>query len=1005
MKRPVLIYVLPFVFALLSCNGREGQEPDVLGLFNVTFLDEDMPDRALTDLPAVDRLMIDVSESGSRDVRTYSYKVKDGVVEKGIDIPFKEGASYELHLWAQKSSGSVYTVRPGSLKEGASVKYPDRFKADDLASFDSYTGVARFSYPDGMPSEIRMKRNVARIDFVFTKERLAEDDVTEIEMTVEGLADKIPCPEEGSQSEGKAVYVLKDDASCFAGHEAYNDDPRFIRAGSGYLPTDGSCKVDVTMTMTDRQGNKVGSRVDDVIIIEAGMVTSLIFDGDKLIWKGVSGDVLPSTPSKDGWIHISSVSEFASLLAGGGQKGARYHICNDMDMSLLPSYIARDMGGTAVFEDICIDAGIYAGESVPVDYKVNPQGVRKIYNMEMPSAAGLFADVRGFEATNMLIENVIVGQESENQSGTGVLVGKSTGDLTLKNIKVTDSEVSAPCRVGGLVGAVYGGDVSINDCDLTSVNVATIYKKGVSGQAGGLIGYIGRSKDNDRSEEVDVNLYRCDLQGCRITAYMQSEELHSGRMVGTLSGYDRNEKVSFVLCYADDATLIVPKGEGRDDKARNTTGRYVNTYRSVFSDELPSEYEDLIGGQVYWRGRVRYGNYQVETQFKEFVPKWDGITAVTPLKADPDYDGNVKPGEANYMVYAPSDLIGLRGVTETPGALYLASDVDMNGQGYDGRFNIPANFADAYNESKDDNLFPPFKRVQLLEGNGKTIHNLAICQFNSRATAFILGANETTEHRNVNFRNCCVIGTHTEVEENSTAEAAIVCANASGTSYKMEKVNAYDCKVFGVQKIGTLISNLSADDSRISDCKVERSYIENYEVFIDEMFTGSFQYMDYAVIASKSFYPHGEVGGLIGFVSSNTFIENCNVVDSKINCYGLDDVGADIIPVQAATMLNVLGYYHIPGRHVSTLIGDIRTIDGESIQINGCKVDSKTKCTNRWDKYCWTTITNAHKTYPYIGSCYYVAFLDKVGTVFVDGYRINLADCRKSSVCYQHNIK
>ena len=574
----------------------------------------------------------------------------------------------------------------------------------------------------------------------------------------------------------------------------------------------------------------------------------------------------------------------------------------------------------------------------------------------------------------------------------------------LKNIKVKDSEVMAPRRVGGLIGAIYGGEVNLNDCDLTEVKVSTTYKKNASGQAGGLVGYIGRESEQDRSEEVDVTLYKCDLQDCKVTAYMQSEELHSGRLVGTLSGYDRDEKLSFVLCTADDRTIMVNKGEGRDEKARVGSGRYINAHKSAFCDDLPAEYEDLIGGQKYNRGVVRYGNYQVETQLKEFVPRWDGVTVVTPLKADPEYDGDVKKGKSNYMVYAPSDLVGIRNETDLPEAIYLARSVDMNGQGEDGEYNVPDYFEDSYYESKDDNLFTPFKRVPLLEGNGNSLYNLGICQYDAKLTAFVLSASETTVHRNLDFRNCCVIGTHTEVETNSTAQVALLCSNASGKSYKMENVNAYDCKVFGVQKIGTLISILSADDSSVKDCNVERSYIENYEVLIDELFTGSFKFQDYAVIATQSFYPHGEVGGMIGFLTGNAEIKNCNVKESVINCYGLDDIGADIIPSQAASILTLMGYYHVPGRHVSTFIGDIRTIDGETIQINNCNVDSKTKCTRRWDKYCWTTITNAHKTYPYIGSCYYVAFMDKVGAVFVDGNRINIHDCRKTSACYEHNI-
>ena len=1000
MKRLHFFCIFALLLSVVSCNRPDELAPDVPGVFNVNFRDADAQHQAVQEAPAVDRLLIDVYESESTSPVTYSYNVKDGVVERGIDIPFKEGGSYELYFWAQKGSGSVYSVKPGSIRDGATIKYPANFKSDDLASFDSYSASAKFIYPDGLPSEIQMNRNVAKLDFVFYKDKLAENKVSKVEVTIDGLPEAIVFTGDESGAEGKASYRFENLTDL----KDYNLDSRISCLGTGYLPVSGPSQVRIAMKMSDSSGNKVGSTVEDELGLKAGMSTALIFNGDRLVWKGIQDNSVPSTPAKDGWIHISSVGEFAALLAGGGQKGAKYHICNDMDMSLLPLSVTKDFRSDAMFEDICIDGGVYAGESVPNDYKVNPQGTVRIFNLELPSASGLFANVRNFEATNLVIEDVIVGKESENQEGTGVLIGKSYGKVTLKNVKVKDSEAIAPRRIGGAIGAVYGGEVMLNDCDLTSVKVSTSYKKGTSGQAGGLIGYIGRKSEKERSEKLDVTVFKCELQGCKVTAYMQSEELHSGRLVGTLSGYDNGEKLSIILSTADAKTTLSHKGEGRDETARKGTGRYTNAHKSAFCADLPAEYEDLIGGQVYHRGLVRFGNYQVETQLKEFIPRWDGITSVTPLKADPKYDGDVKSGSSNYVVYTPADLVGVRASTDAPDAIYLARSVDMNGQGADGQYNVPENFADSYYESEDDNLLTPFKRVKLLEGNGNTIYNMGICQYNSKSTSFILSATESTTHRNINFRNCCVIGTHTEVETNSTAQAAIVCSNAGGKNYKMEKVNAYDCKVFGVQKIGTLIANLSADESTISDCNVERSYIENYEVLIDEIFTGSFDYQGYAVIATQSFYPHGEVGGMIGFVSSNTEIKNCNVRETDVNCYGLDDIGADIIPVQAATILNVLGYYHVPGRHVSTFIGDIRTIDGETIKINNCRVDSKTKCTRRWDKYCWKTIGNVHKTYPYIGSCYYVAFMDNIGTVFVDGNRINLHDCRKTSACYEHNI-
>lgn len=1000
MKKLHLFCIFTFILSVVSCNRPDDLGPDVPGVFDVTFIDPAMPPQSVQEAPAVDRLFIDVYESNARTPKTYTYSVRNGVVEKGIDIPFEEGCTYEVYLWAQKGSGSAYSVKPGGIRDGVSVKYPSDFKSGDLATYDSYSAVEKFIYPDGLPSEIRMKRNVAKVDFAFFKNRLVESNVSMIELTVEGLPHKILPGADSAEPGGKAIIRLGVSSDL----SDYDSDERLTCLGTGYFPMNGTSEFKINMTMSDASGNRIAASMEETLVFDSGSSTALIYDGGKLVWKGIQDDALPSTPSEDGWIHISSVSEFAALLSGGGQKGAKYHICNDMDMSLLPLSVTGSFKSEALFEDICVDGGIYPGDAVPVDYKTTASGAIRIHGLEFPAASALFANVRNFEASNIILENLIIGAESDDEDGTGALIGRSYGKVSLSNIKVKNSAVMAPRRIGGLIGAILGGTVDMNDCDLSSVNVSTIYKKGVSGQAGGLVGYIGRVSETDRSEKLDVTISRCDLKDCKVTAYMQSEELHSGRFVGTMNGYDRNEMLTFILSSADEGTKVICKGVGRDEKARALSGRYVNKYKGAFCEDLSAECENLLGGQIYQRGLVRFGNYQVETQLKEFAPRWDGVSVITPLKADPAYDGDVNAGETAYVVYSPADLVGLREATSTPEAIYLAANVDMNGQGEDGEYNVPENFADSYHKSDDDNLFAPFTRVRLLEGNGNTIYNLGICQHNATSTAFIKSANETTVHRNISFRNCCVIGTHTEVETNSTAQAAMVCSNAGGKSYTMQNVNTYDCKVFGVQKIGSLVANLSANSSSISECNVERSYIENYEVFIDELFTGSFEYQGFSVTASQSFYPHGEVGGLIGFVSGNATIAKCSVSESEINCYGLDDIAADVTPSAVESFLDAIGYYFVPGRHVSTFIGDVRTISGESINISNCKTDSRTKCTRRWDRYCWITPTGDHKTYPYIGSCYYVAFLDKFGTVYIDGQRINLHDCRKTSACYEHNI-
>jgi hypothetical protein len=287
----------------------------------------------------------------------------------------------------------------------------------------------------------------------------------------------------------------------------------------------GTSEFKINMTMSDASGNRIAASMEEALVFDSGSSATLIYDGETLVWKGIQDNALPSTPSEDGWIHISSVNEFAALLAAGGQKGAKYHICNDMDMSLLPISVTDSFKSEALFEDICIDGGIYPGDAVPVDYKTTASGSIRIHGLEFPSASALFASVRNFEASNIILEDLIVGSESDNEEGTGTLIGRAYGKVSLTNIKVKNSEVMAPRRIGGLIGAIFGGKVDLNDCDLTSVNVSTTYKKGVSGQAGGLVGYIGRISEKDRSEKLDVSISKCDLRDCKVTAYMQSEDL------------------------------------------------------------------------------------------------------------------------------------------------------------------------------------------------------------------------------------------------------------------------------------------------------------------------------------------------------------------------------------------------------------------------------------------------------------------------------------------------
>ena len=106
----------------------------------------------------------------------------------------------------------------------------------------------------------------------------------------------------------------------------------------------------------------------------------------------------------------------------------------------------------------------------------------------------------------------------------------------------------------------------------------------------------------------------------------------------------------------------------------------------------------------------------------------------------------------------------------------------------------------------------------------------------------------------------------------------------------------------------------------------------------------------------------------------NTTVTDCYVKSTQINAVGQADQKAELSGDWAAVLgINLAGGFTVPGRHVSTLIGDIRTGNGSSsfnITISRCSADAETeRMISSWDKHA----SNAQ----FIGQCYYVYSKDK----------------------------
>ena len=321
---------------------------------------------------------------------------------------------------------------------------------------------------------------------------------------------------------------------------------------------------------------------------------------------------------------------------------------------------------------------------------------------------------------------------------------------------------------------------------------------------------------------------------------------------------------------------------------------------------------------------------------------------------------------------------------------------------------MPDEFEQSKCKSEDDNWFKPFSYVKDLDGQNNTIYNLSLHSKARSDTAytcaFILSVQKdtVTTHKNLNMRNCCTVvpvfhkgeGYSEDLSHGAIFMRASGGDTSSGTPvYTMDNIHIYDSKVFALQHSGVLCGILAR--ANMLNCSVNNCHIENYNCEVNpELFSKTVTIAGSEIEVYEHFYSHGEIGALVGSVRRECTISNCHVRNTRIHAFHEPDKEAQmrsdgLLGKAAIATAKALGYYLIPGRHVSTLIGSIRTIKGETITINGCTVDAATRCTQSHNKH--------NDSYPFIGQAYFVQFQDTEGKVIVNGNELTLADCNKNT--------
>ena len=358
----------------------------------------------------------------------------------------------------------------------------------------------------------------------------------------------------------------------------------------------------------------------------------------------------------------------------------------------------------------------------------------------------------------------------------------------------------------------------------------------------------------------------------------------------------------------------------------DTTLSVTDAKGAAYKSEDPS---GIIGGHKYLNGVIYIDGIV-------YVTPWDGAT-----KTEPALDGDT------YLVYTADELAWFQGKTVT-NKIHILRDINLGGQ-----------------------LFDPIYKAQYIDGQKPDGENACISGLKVVRTncgkedggAFIRQACGTTVHKNITFRKADIKATHDESADHGNAYCATLCGNMDGT-YTMENVHAYDGKLYGVNKMGGLLGRVYAT-ATIKDCSVSGYYIENYQVDKPEDFGNS--------LISVIFYPQGEIGGMIGFIHHDATVSNCHVYNTEINAYGQDDKNMLLITV--------------PGRHVGTVIGDIRVGNSSTafnIVINDTSSDTETVNLTKQHRL------DQHSGATFVGKCYYAQTSDKKGTVTVDGKSITI---------------
>ena len=666
--------------------------------------------RAIGDATGIDRLTVAVYEGSQSLSKKFSFSEDWKIVQRnGIELTLIEGRSYKILFWAENGGNSAYTITDDGR---ITVNYDDYTNGDfaKMEEMDAFFGTSSITVGTQKVEnkEIKLSRPLAQLNIADNATQ-PEKRTHKAVVTFHGIATAFnPFTGKVEMSDMDKTFVFTD----FPKETLSVNGSTYYYLSSNYLfaPQTGTVDISATIDLQNTDGTSIKTIELSEITLEKNKKTN------------VTGSIVQQPETWSVWDGESKTQPEPDA--------QNHYIINEAaDIAWLCDYGAT-LSENSIFlqtKDIDMASKAIASIQLPAGSTYDGGG-KTIKNY----ANSLFGDATALTVKDLAVENITVSGSNH----TGTLANTLKGSSSFTNVSVSNGTVTT-----------------------------------TNGAAGGMIGYIVRTTEKDRSETLNVSFAGCKLNGVSV-----SGSASEGKFVGLLSGYDNSEALSFdAECEATDVSVA------------DYTSVYTKANNSAWvTGELTDKYDGWLGNETYRRAKVTFGGVRL-------APRWDGVNKITPLT-----DGSTK------LIYSAFDLANCAGTN--PGTIKFMENVDLGTK-----------------------VFNPLTNLSKLLGEYKTIYNLKVeTTFNANSWdggGFIRRCSAATIE-NITFQNADVKVTHVDGTDGD-AYASIVCGTAEGTN-TMTNVKVIGGKLYGCNKMGGIAGYITGTFTA-TNCVVDGLSIQNYD--------------------------------------------------------------------------------------------------------------------------------------------------------------------------------